>query len=358
MPLNKVLTAAAARIPAPLLAGAAKAVFALPDPIKRALGTPRRIDGHDLGLDAQLTLWLLKLQGVKGIADGDVARSRRSMVHLGGAVGAGAASSVTTRELTVAGAAGPLPARLYTPAGLAEGSPLVLFFHGGGFVLGDLASHDGPARYLADRARARLLAIDYRLAPEHIFPAAALDAVAATEWALQHATELGADPARVAVTGDSAGGNLAAVVSRELAAGPGPVFALLFYPVTGADPRNRSRDTFADGYFLTRAEIDWFAEVYTPEPGQSEDPHFHVLRAAVPDGICPTHVVVAGFDPLRDEGLAYAEKLRAAGITVTTQTEGGQLHGFINSVGVSAQARAGVDRAVSVLRAALGTGGR
>jgi acetyl esterase len=356
MSLKNTLANASAKIPVPVLAASAKALFALPTPVKRLLGTPQRIDGHDLDLDAQLILWLLKLQGGRGFGnDEDIARARLTTRAQGLAVGAGTAPQVGTRELTVDGAAGPLPARLYTPAGLAEGSPLMVFFHGGGFVLGDLDSHDAPCRYLAEHGRLRVLSVDYRLAPEHVFPAAADDAVAATRWARAHAGELGGDPERLVVCGDSAGGNLSAVAARELAlAGePGPVFALLLYPVTGADPGNISRDTFAEGFFLTKESIDWFDARYTPEPGQNEQPKFHVLGAEVPAGLCRTHVMVAGFDPLRDEGLAYADKLRAAGVDVTSQTEGGQIHGFINTVGVSASARAGMDRAISVLRNAL-----
>jgi len=356
MALTEVLQKLALQIPTPLVAGAAKLLFGLPVPVKQRLGTAQTVEGNELDVDSQITLLLLGLQGVDGLSGArDVDFSRASMRKLSEVVGAGTAPSVGTRGLMVDGAAGPLPARLYTPAGLEAGSPLVVFFHGGGFVLGDLDSHDAPCRYIADRARVRVLSVDYRLAPEAIFPAAADDAVAATTWALAHADQLGADPTRVAVSGDSAGGNLAGVAARELALAGGaqPAFSLLFYPVTGADPENRSRDTFASGYFLTKADIEYFRRLYTPEPGQDTDPKFDLRHADGLDGICRTHVVVAGFDPLRDEGAAYTQRLVDAGVDATIQLAPGALHGFLNTVGVSADARVDVDAALDVLRAAL-----
>ncbi len=356
MALTELVQKLSLKIPTPVVAGGAKLLYGLPRGVKQRLGTAQTVDDNELDLDPQITLVLLRAQGVDGLSGSrDVAHARASMLKLSQAVGAGAGATVGARGLMVDGAAGPLPARLYTPAGLEAGSPLVVFFHGGGFVLGDLDSHDAPCRYIADRARVRVLAVDYRLAPETIFPAAADDAVAATAWALTHADQLGADPARVAVCGDSAGGNLSAVAARELALAGGaqPAFSLLFYPVTGADPANRSRDTFASGYFLTRADIDWFHDQYTPEPGQDTDPRFDVLHADGLAGIGRTHVVVAGFDPLRDEGAAYAQRLRDAGVEATTQLAPGELHGFLNLVGVSADARVDVDAALDVLRDAL-----
>lgn len=356
MALTELVQKLALKIPTPLVAGGAKLLFGLPVQVKQRLGTPQTVDGNELDLDSQITLLMLKAQGVDGLAGvRDVEHSRASMRMLSAAVGAGTAPSVGVRGLMVDGAAGPRPARLYTPAGLEAGSPLVVFFHGGGFVLGDLDTHDAPCRYIADRARVRVLAVDYRLAPETIFPAAADDAVATTAWALQHVDQLGADPARVAVSGDSAGGNLAGVAARELALAGGaqPAFSLLFYPVTGADPANRSRDTFASGYFLTKDDIEYFRQQYTPEPGQDTDPKFDLRHADGLTGIGRTHVVVAGFDPLRDEGAAYAQRLRDAGVDATTQLAPGALHGFLNMVGVSADARVDVDAALDVLTEVL-----
>lgn len=352
MALTDLLHRLSLTIPTPLMAGAAKLLFDLPLHLKRRLGTPQTVEGNELDVDSQIILLMLKAQGVNRLAGRNVSESRASTRKLSQTVGAGTAPSVLTRDLMIDGAVGPLPARLYTPTDLDDGSPLVVFFHGGGFVIGDLDSHDAPCRFIADRGDVRVLSVDYRLAPEAIFPAAADDAVAATAWAIAHAEQLGADPERVAVSGDSAGGNLAAVAARELsiAGGPQPCFSLLFYPVTGADPANRSRTTFASGYFLTRADLDWFSDRYTPEPGQDSDPKFDVLHADGLSGIGRTHVVVAGFDPLRDEGAAYARRLRDAGVDATTQLAAGSLHGFINMVGVSGDARIEVDHALDVLR--------
>ncbi|TWS21504.1 alpha/beta hydrolase [Tsukamurella asaccharolytica] len=356
MALTDIVQKLALKTPTPLVAAGAKLIYGLPVSVKRRLGSPQTVDGNELDLDSQITLLLLKAQGVEGLAGPrDVAHSRASMRLLSVAVGAGAAPSVGVRELLVDGAAGSLPARLYTPPGLDAGSPLVVFFHGGGFALGDLDTHDAPCRYIADRARVRVLSVAYRLAPEAIFPAAADDAVAATVWAIEHAQELGADPTRVAVSGDSAGGNLAGVAARELALAGGvqPAFSLLFYPVTGADPENHSRDTFASGYFLTKTDIEFFRQLYTPEPGQDTDPKFDLRHADGLAGIGRTHIVVGGFDPLRDEGAAYAQRLRDAGVDATTQLAPGALHGFLNKVGVSADARVDVDAALDVLKEVL-----
>lgn len=356
MALIDIVQKLALRIPTPVVATGARLLFGLPVQVKERLGAPQNIDGNELDLDSRITLLMLKAQGVDGLSEtGDVADSRASMSRLTAVVGAGTAPSVGARGLMVDGAEGPLPARLYTPAGLEAGSPLVVYFHGGGFVLGDIDSHDAPCRYIADRARVRVLSVGYRLAPEHVFPAAADDAVAATTWALEHADQLGADAARVVVSGDSAGGNLAGVAARELALAGGaqPAFSLLFYPVTGTDPADRSAGAFASGYFLTGADMDWFEQNYTPELDQRSDSKFALRHADGLDGIGRTHVVVAGFDPLRDGGSAYAQRLREAGVDVTTQLAPGALHGFVNMVGVSADARVDVDAALDVLTAAL-----
>ncbi len=351
--LRGLVKSAAAAAPVPLLAAVAKATFALPAPIRRALGTARSIDGNDLDLDSQTVLRMLALQGVDGLfSTGDIAEARAATVRLSQAVGGAKIAAVTVRTVTVAGAGGPLPARLYTPV-TAGRTPLIVYFHGGGFVLGDLDSHDGPCRYIAARSGARVLSVDYRLAPEHPFPAAPDDAVAATRWALAHAAELGADPAAVIVSGDSAGGNLAAVAARELslAGGPQPSAALLFYPVTGDDPANHSRQTFAAGFFLTLADITRFTDTYLPNTQDRTDARYDVLHADRLEGLPRTHVVVAGFDPLRDEGLAFAERLRAAGVDVTSTTVGGAIHGFVNTVGVSESARFAVDAALAAVGA-------
>jgi acetyl esterase len=243
-------------------------------------------------------------------------------------------------ELTVDGADGQLAARHYVPDAPGGPHPLLVFLHGGGFVIGDLQTHDQACRLLARHAGVQVLSVDYRLAPEHAFPAAAEDAWAAVSWAAENAERLGADPARLAVGGDSAGGNLSAVVAQRAARSGGPALALqlLFYPATDRAGSYPSLDLFADGFFLTRDEIDWFHRNYSLGVDPL-DPRLSPLRAADLSGQAPALVVTAGFDPLRDEGEAYAAALTEAGNLVRLRREGGLVHGFINMVDLSTVAR-------------------
>jgi acetyl esterase len=237
--------------------------------------------------------------------------------------------------------AGPLGGRLYTPEpGVL---PLLVWFHGGGFVLGNLDSHDGICRKLALAADCAVLAVDYRLAPEHRFPAAVDDALAAVRWAAAAAGGLGIDPARIAVGGDSAGGNLAAVTALRIRDEGGPVLAaqLLVYPVTTHyDPPTGSQIENGDGYFLTRQGLKWFLDQYLPDDTARRHPHFALL--SVPDlgRLPPAWVVTAEYDPLRDEGEAYAERLRASGIAVELHRHDGMIHGFFGMPGIDAGQRA------------------
>jgi acetyl esterase len=231
----------------------------------------------------------------------------------------------------------PLCARHYAPAGQKEPAALIVFFHGGGFVVGDLDTHDAPCRLLCRESGAHVLAIDYRLAPEHTYPAAVDDALAAYEWALAHAAELGADASRIAVAGDSAGANLATVVSQLAvrAQKPAPFLQLLFYPTVDRTVDRASLELFAEGYFLTRADVEWFTQQYTPNRGDLLDPRVSPLLAPDLQAQSPAIIVTAGFDPLRDEGDAYAEALRAAGNEVQVFQLADLVHGFINMSALS-----------------------
>ncbi len=219
-------------------------------------------------------------------------------------------------------------ARHYAPAGAPQ--PLLVYYHGGGFVAGDLDTHDGLCRRICRDADMHVLSVDYRLAPEHPFPAAVDDAMAAFRWAYAHAAALGAMPGKVAVGGDSAGGNLAAVVGQMTAAagGPAPCAQILLYPPTDRTTTRPSLELFGDGFFLTRADIDWYHLQYTGSTIAQPDPAQNPLCAKDFSGLPPALVVTAGFDPLRDEGEAYADALRQAGVPVILKRFDGLLHGF------------------------------
>jgi len=226
-----------------------------------------------------------------------------------------------------------IPLRVYRPPGVSDSRrlPVLVYFHGGGWVIGDLETHDVLCRQLTAEAGVSVIAVDYRLAPEHKFPAAADDAWAATRWIAAHAAELGVDADRLAVGGDSAGGNLAAVVAllaRE-AGGPRIALQILLYPVTDLVSESQSYADLADGYMLTRDSMRWFRAQYLAKEQDAADWRVSPLRAPSLAGLPPALVVTAGYDPLRDEGEAYARRLREAGVSVDAVSFGGMIHGFV-----------------------------
>jgi acetyl esterase len=259
-----------------------------------------------------------------------------------------------TRDLAIPGPGGPIPARLYRAT--ATGNlPVLVFFHGGGWVVGDIESHDTGCRHLANRAECAVVSVDYRLAPEHKFPAAVEDCLAATAWVAGNAAALGIDAGRLAVGGDSAGGNLAAVVSL-LARGHGTPrigHQLLIYPATDAAMRHDSMARFAEGYVLTRATMRWFYEQYLSAPADAADWQASPLAAPDLSGLPPAFVLTAGYDPLCDEGDAYAARLAEAGVAVTHRRFAGQVHGFALNGKIIRAAETALDEAAAALRAAL-----
>lgn len=262
-------------------------------------------------------------------------------------------------DLAIPGPGGLLPVRHYRPHGSTESETLpgLVFFHGGGHTIGDLDTHDVACRALANAARCALLSVDYRLAPEHRFPAAVDDAIAATRWVAANAEHLRVDPARIAVGGDSAGGNLAAVVALALRDAGGPSLALqvLVYPAVDLRAEHASHRDYADGYLLTRENILWFRGQYLADPSLATDWRASPLLAADLGGLPPAYIVTAGFDPLVDEAEAYAERLMAAGVRVTYECFTGMVHGFLLMGGVLAAAHHAIARAGLVMRVAFGT---
>ncbi len=230
------------------------------------------------------------------------------------------------------GAAGQIPYRLYRPTTHDDAAPpLVVFFHGGGWIFGGIDSHDHVCRDLAHQAGAIVVSVDYRLAPEHKFPAAFDDSLAATRWLRDHADDIAADPKRMAVAGDSAGGNLAAAVClamRDAGESP-PIFQYLIYPAVDLGCEHPSHTRLGTGYLLTRDGIEHCVNSYLSTPGEIDDPRASPLRADSLAGLPPALVQTAGFDPLSDEGAAYAERLRAEGGTATHTRYDGMIHGFV-----------------------------
>jgi acetyl esterase len=251
------------------------------------------------------------------------------------------------RDLCVDGGAGPRPARLYTPFAVGTLSAGLVFFHGGGFVLGGLKSHEMVCRRLAAAGRVRVLSVDYRLAPEHRFPAAPDDAIAAVGWAFANAAAIGVAPERLGVAGDSAGGNLAAVAAIALKARPGPRLRaqLLIYPCTQFLKMTPSQLRFKEGYMLTQAAQDYFRNAYLGEAAHAHDWRASPLVAPDLSGLPPAYVVTAGFDPLLDEGKAYADKLAASGAPTVYREYADQVHGFFNMTAVSRAAREAIEAA-------------
>lgn len=316
-------------------AAVVRAIFALPAPVRRLLaGPPVRIDGQELDLDAQLFIRLKNRSGSDVFTD-PVDEARARYEELPRLIGYESPVPLAAREVGIPAEHGDIPATLYTPAALPAPSGLLVYFHGGGFSVGSRISHDPVARYLAGRAGVRVLSVEYRRAPEHPFPAAVHDAIAAFDHAHRHAADLGADPDRIAVGGDSAGGNLAAVTAQQAVrrAGAVPAFQLLMYPPTDLATRRRSHDLFNRASTFTDANLRWALANYVPDGTDPSDPRLSPLHGDV-TGLPPAYVGSAGFDPLRDDGIAYAVKLRAGGVPVALSRQSDLPHAYLNFVGL------------------------
>lgn len=331
-------------------AGAAHGLFSLPRPVLRRLaGKPVTIAGRTLDAEMQLVLALSKIEGPPAETL-PISRGRK-VIAAQSALSGGKQPVGAVTDRTIDGPAGPIGLRFYTPRGLHGRSPALVFIHGGGWIYGSIQTHDALCRVLAEEAQLRVVSIDYRLAPEHPFPAAFDDCWAAWSWVVEHATGLGIDPARIAVGGDSAGGNLAAIIAQEAVRTKTqpPVFQLLIYPATDFVEEAESRRTYAEGFFLTKQFMDLARENYLVGDEDPADRRLSPLRHD-PTGVAPAFVSTAGFDPLVDEGEAYVEALRAAGVTVEHVREDGLIHGYANMVGLGTVAPKAARRLAAALQ--------
>lgn len=328
-----------------------RTVLGLPERAQRVLaGRSVVMDGQTLAPETQLMLRLQRLARIPAAETLPIPQGREEISHQARIAG-GRQPVGAVRDLLV----GDLPGRLYAPSAVTGETGLLVFFHGGGFMYGDLDSHDPTCRFLAERARVRVLAVDYRLGPEDPFPAAYDDAVGAHRWAVAHADSLGVDRNRIAVGGDSAGGNLAAGVALSAAREGLPLaWQMLVYPATDCTRDTRSYQMFATGLFLTREFMELANESYLHGEADELDPRASPLLDDVPDGLAPAYVATAGFDPLRDEGEAYARKLSDAGVEVTLRRFPDQIHGFFNLVGAGRRSRAASGEIAAQLGAAIG----
>lgn len=258
------------------------------------------------------------------------------------------------RDQYIPGPAGDLPVRIYHPDSDTS-LPLLVFFHGGGFVLCDLDTHDGLARALCNALPAVVVSVDYRLAPEHKFPAAVEDAYAAVCWAAEHAEELGADPKRLIVGGDSAGGNLAAVACQlaKQQAGPSIAHQMLLYPVCDADLEREAFQRLGKGYYLETEMMGWFWNHYLNSPAEKADPRVCPLKTEDLSGLPSATVITAEYDPLHEEGHEYAQRLAAAGVTVFHRQYPGAIHGFMSFIGNADISTRALTEAVNAVRQAL-----
>ena len=317
-----------------------------PRVVRRLAGPPVVIDGQELNPQLQLILRLREINGAIGATADTPERSRNRLLRETRTFAGLPEVGGPVRDLKI----DHMRARHYDP-GVGEARPLLVFFHGGGHVIGDLDTHDQPCRILCRHAGVHVLSVEYRKAPEDPFPAAAEDALAAYAWARENAARLGADPERVGVAGDSAGGNLAAVVAGL--AEPAPAVQLLIYPGLERATRRPSMDHFREGFFLTEKDIDWFFGHYAGEDPDVDDPRLNPVAHEGLSHLPPTIVVTAGFDPLRDEGEWYADQLRAAGVPVMVRRFEDLSHGILNMTGVSSDCYAAMVEMAGMLRAAL-----
>jgi len=348
--------AALPRLPPAVEHRVLKAICGLPRGIQRRIfGPPPQLDNQALASDIHALVRIAALARSDSLSEGAGVEEARAARRLEAeVVGGQPIPMARVEQIQVPGPAGPMATRLYVPFDPPP-SALLVYYHGGGWVIGDLETHDKPCRFLAAQAGVQVLAVDYRLAPEHPFPAAAEDAFAAYAWASANAERFGVEPARIGVGGDSAGANLAATACLQAREGgaPAPAMQMLIYPVTTAVEELPSRRTFQEGFILTRRDMDWFEDRYLPPGVDRGDPRVSVLQADDLGDLPPAYVATAGFDPLRDEGEAYALRMRDAGVRVALRRHSGLVHTYANLTAICPSARHAMLEAAGSLRAGL-----
>lgn len=333
---------------------AAKAALRLPDLLIRAIvGAPIEVEGARLSPTSQLLIALERfVPRSDPQAVPDLVAVRRDYDVVSSVMHAGVARDVQVYDTVVAGARGDLPARVYSPPGASGPLPLLVFFHGGGFVLGSVTSHDGICRFLSKHGGVRVVSVEYALAPEHPYPAGVDDAYAAFLHVAANAERFGGTAGAVGVGGDSGGGALSAIVAQRCVddAAQKPAFNLMLYPVVDGLSEHRSRQLFGRGYFLDSDLVDWYRSCYSPDLTRLLEPYASPLRAQDFRGLPPTCVVTAAFDPFRDEGTEYAERLRDAAVEVTHLRCDGLVHGFASFVACDRHARRALRNVAAELR--------
>ena len=341
------------------------AALRMPDRVIRAIvGAPVEVEGAQMSPTAQLLITLERfVPRADPQAVPDLVVVRRDFDIVSSVLLAGVARDVQVHDTVVAGVDGPVPARVYSPPGASGPLPLLVFFHGGGFVLGSLTSHDGICRFLSRHGGVRIVSVEYALAPEHQYPAAIDDAYAAFLHVVSNPERFGGAGDAVGVGGDSAGGALSAAVAQRCVddAVTKPAFNLMLYPAVDGMSEHRSRQLFGRGYFFDSDMVDWYRSCYSPDHVRLFEPYASPLRAPDCRGLPPTCIVTAGFDPFRDEGIEYADRLRAVAVQVTHLHRDGLVHGFASFLACDRHARrAMLDVAAELRRmaavAAAGTG--
>ena len=339
-----------------------RSLVRLPAPVKRRLaGRPTVVDGQTLDVNTQVGLSLMRLAGWSDFASMPIGKARAQLSAEAWIFGDELPIG-SVEDITIPVAHLDLPARVYRPAGLTGPSGGLVHFHGGGWTLGGLEEADAVSRWLAHHAGIVVISVHYRLAPENPFPAALDDAIGAYTYVATHAEEYGLDPARIGVSGESAGANLAAVIAQETARAarrgpsPAPALQVLFQPVTDLSAKRESYRLFGEGFTMTEADMDLYRRSYLGDHGSATDPRISPLLAEDLSGLAPAYISTAGFDVLRDEGEAYAHRLEQAGVPVTLVRTPSLAHSAINVPSICPPARDALLAAAGAIRSALASG--